>query len=279
MKKIAIRKLNRTQLKKEATKEVYLTGKILLDFFGYSDISELATSRRDAKAKKCFYNKNDYFSQSSPSSILLNVTKENNEVRLTGFSEHLPSDVKETDYIVLEAFEDKSGEVVYLFDVVKDNKLFVLQKYTASDDVDCYEIGKNAKGVVQFKLNETSSPKHENAYWFWDDNVDKDVFDTVINKSIQATLVFKGKIEKKQIRICSTGINYKKLLRAISNSNNAIETQTKQLYVFEEEKANGWMPLKIDASTLLEMSWEDNQVTISDRNQNSFAYFCGGKNI
>ena len=199
-------------------------------------------------------------------------------MRLTGFSEHLPGDVKETDYIVLEAFENESGEVIYLFDVVKDKKLFVLQKYTAGDDLDCYEIGKNANDVVQFKLNETSLPKHENAYWFWDDNVDKDVFDTVINKSIQATLVFKGNIEKKQIRICATGIKFKKLLRAISNSNNAIETQTKELYVFEEAVDDNWIPLIIDATTLLEMSCGDNQVTIGDRTQNSFAYFCGGKN-
>ena len=55
MKKIAIRKLNRTQLKKDATKEVYITGKILLDFFGYHNINELATSRRDEKAKKRFF--------------------------------------------------------------------------------------------------------------------------------------------------------------------------------------------------------------------------------
>ena len=63
MKKVAIRKLNRTQLKKEATKEIYITGKILLDFFGYDKIEDLATSRREEASKKVFYQKKEYFNQ------------------------------------------------------------------------------------------------------------------------------------------------------------------------------------------------------------------------
>ena len=54
MKKVAIRKLNRTQLRKAATKETYITGKILLDFFGYDSIDQLVTSRRDPASKKVF---------------------------------------------------------------------------------------------------------------------------------------------------------------------------------------------------------------------------------
>ena len=123
MKKIAIRKLNRTQLKKEATKEIYITGKILLDFFGYTSIEELATSRRDSASKKVFYQKKDYFNLSEPESFMLSVTRENNEVRLTGFSDHLPDGVKETDYVVLEAIDTENGEIVYLFDTIQNPNL------------------------------------------------------------------------------------------------------------------------------------------------------------
>ena len=53
--KIAIRKLNRTLLKKEGTKEVYITGKnVLMPFFDYTDISDLATSRKEDSAKRMF---------------------------------------------------------------------------------------------------------------------------------------------------------------------------------------------------------------------------------
>ena len=83
-KKVAIRKLNRTLLKKEGTKEVYITGKnVLMPFFGYSSINQLATSRKDEESKRQFIakgEKGEYLS-----TLTLSVTKENNEVRLTGF--------------------------------------------------------------------------------------------------------------------------------------------------------------------------------------------------
>ena len=172
MKKIAIPKLNRTQLKKETTKEIYITGKILLDFFGYDSIEELATSRRDSASKKVFYQKRDYFQLSSPESFMLSVTRENNEVRLTGFSDHLPNDVKETDYVVLEAFDTEDGEVIYLFDTIQNPNIIVLQKFSSGDDETNYDKGRNANGVIQFSLKPYAMPKLQNAYWMWDDNSD-----------------------------------------------------------------------------------------------------------
>lgn len=276
MKKIAIRKLNRTQLKKDATKEVYITGKILLDFFGYHNINELATSRRDEKAKKRFFKKQDYFFTDNPPSFLLNVTKENNEVRLTGFSEHLPPDVMETDTVVLESFDLASGEIVYLFDVVKNNNALVFSRYEASDDLDCYEIGKNSKGIIQFNLNNSISLKRENAYWAWDDHITQAQFEKIILKPQDAIFAFRGNVTKKRIRIVPANISFKKVLRALSNSNNAIETQAKELYYFEEETIEGWKELVVSESKLLEIACYNDRFVFSDRNQNSFTYFYGG---
>lgn len=274
MKKIAIRKLNRTQLKKEATKEVYITGKILLDFFGYNSIDELATSRRDPNAKKRFYHKKDYFYHDNPVSFLLNVTKENNEVRLTGFSEHLPDDVKETDDIVLESIESPEG-IIYLFDVVKKENVLVLQKFALSDDEENYNKSNNANGVIQFQLKENADLKIKDSYWMWDDNVTQDKFEEFIGKPIDAMIIYRGKLAKKKIKIVPTHVSFSKLLRAISNSNNSVETQNKELYIIEEENAGEWIKVNDIEFAWLEVTYISGHLVITARNANSFVYYGG----
>ena len=276
MKKIAIRKLNRTQLKKEATKEIYITGKILLDFFGYTSIEELATSRRDSAYKKVFYQKKDYFNLSEPESFMLSVTRENNEVRLTGFSDHLPDGVKETDYVVLEAIDNENGEIVYLFDTIQNPNLLVLQKLSAADDETNYDKSRNAKGVIQFSLKENATPKHQNAYWMWDDNSTTEIRAHIINIPITAFFAIRGDVEKKIIRIISANDTFPKLLKAISNSNNSIETQEKELYFIEEETETGWVRLTDIRPTWLEIIYMNTHIVVSDRDNNSFVYY-GGK--
>lgn len=276
MKRIAIRKLNRTQLKKEATKEIYITGKILLDFFGYDTIEELATSRKDPASKKVFYQKKDYFRLSEPEPFMLSVTRENNEVRLTGFSDHLPNDVKETDYVVLEAFDTENGEIVYLFDTVQNPNLFVLQKLSAADDETNYDKSRNAKGVIQFSLKENATPKHQNAYWMWDDNSTTEIRAHIINIPITAFFAIRGDVEKKTIRIVPINDTFPKLLKAISNSNNAIETQEKELYFIEEKTESGWVQLADIRPTWLEIIYMNTHIVVSDRDNNSFVYY-GGK--
>ncbi len=275
MKRVAIRKLNRTQLKKEATKEIYITGKSLLDFFGYSDINQLATSRRDPKAKKEFFHKNDYFDNDTPTPFILSVTKENNEVRLTGFSEQLPKETKETDEVVLEAVDIDSDRVVYFFDVIQKNNVMVFQKLEASDDVECYEQSTNSKGVIKFALKSDAVSKHNNAYWAWDDHISQETFEQYINKPIDAVLAFKGRVVKKKIRIKSTNVLFNKLLRAQSNTNNAVEVQERELYIIQEEVADGWSVAAGINADLLEIRLDNNQVIISDRSVNSFTYYKG----
>lgn len=276
MKRIAIRKLNRTQLKKEATKEVYITGKILLDFFGYDSIEELATSRRDPASKKVFYQKKDYFRLSEPESFMLSVTRENNEVRLTGFSDHLPKDVKETDYVVLEAFDTEGGEIVYLFDTIQNPNLVVLQKLSAADDETNYDKSHNAKGVIQFSLKPNATPKHRNAYWMWDDNSTAEIRAQIMNTPIKAFFAIRGTIEQKTIRIVPANDTFPKLMKAISNSNNAIETQEKAIYFIEEKTENGWEQLADIRPTWLEIIYMNTHIVVSDRDNNSFVYY-GGK--
>lgn len=276
MKRIAIRKLNRTQLKKEATKEVYITGKILLDFFGYDSIEELATSRRDPASKKVFYQKKDYFRLSEPESFMLSVTRENNEVRLTGFSDHLPNDVKETDYVVLEAFDTEDDGIVYLFDTIQNPNLIVLQKLSAADDETNYDKSRNAKGVIQFSLKPNAEPKYQNAYWMWDDNSTAEIRAQIMNTPIKAFFAIRGTVAQKTIRIVPANDIFPKLLKAISNSNNAIETQEKELYFIEEKTENGWKQLADIRPTWLEIIYMNTHIVVSDRDNNSFVYY-GGK--
>lgn len=275
MKKIAIRKLNRTQLKKEATKEIYITGKILLDFFGYDSIEDLATSRRDQASKKLFYQKKDYYQQTNPQSFMLSVTKENDEVRLTGFSRYLPDNIKETDSIVLEAFDIEDGSVVYLFDIIQNPNLVVFQKLSDYDDETNYDKGSNEKGVIQFYLKDNAAPKYQNVYWMWDDNSSEEIHDKLINSPLKAYFAIHGVVEEKIVRIVPANATFPKLLRAISNSKNTTVTQEKAIYFVEEQTENGWEKMVDIQPALLEIVYADTHIVVTDRENNSFVYYGG----
>lgn len=275
MKKVAIRKLNRTQLRKAATKETYITGKILLDFFGYDSIDQLVTSRRDPASKKTFFQKQEYYRTSAPEPFMLSVTKENNEVRLTGFSEHLPNDVTEVDYVVLEAIEAADGSVVYLFDTIKHPNIIVLAKFSADDDADNYNKTRNAKGTIQFTLQHNATAKQENAYWMWDDNCAPEVRSKIIDTPVEAYFSIKGSVKKRTIRIVPANVSFPKLLKAMSNTNNTVETQEKALYFIEEYTDNGWIKSVNAGASLLEITYMESHIVVSDREANSFVCYGG----
>lgn len=276
MKKVAIRKLNRTQLRKAATKETYITGKILLDFFGYDSIDQLATSRRDPASEKIFYQKQVYYRESNLAPFVLRVTKENNEVRLTGFSDLLPNDVTEVDYIVLEAINLADGRITYLFDTIKNPNIIVLEKFTADDDADNYDKSHNERGTIQFKLKPNATVKQENTYWLWDDNCGVEVRSKIIGVPIDAYLSIKGSVSKQTIRITPTNDVFHKLLKAMSNTNNTVETQEKALYFIEKCIDKGWEKLTDISESLLEITYMGSHIIISDREVNSFVCYGGG---
>jgi hypothetical protein len=275
MKKVAIRKLNRTQLRKAATKETYITGKILLDFFGYDSIDQLVTSRRDPASKKAFFQKQEYYRTSTPEPFMLSVTKENNEVRLTGFSDHLPKDVTEVDYVVLEAIKAADGSVVYLFDTIKHPNIVVLASFSADDDADNYNKTYSPKGTIQFSLMPNATAKLNNAYWFWDDNCQDTVRSEIIGKPIEAYFSFRGTVTKRTVRIVPANATFPKLLKAMSNTNNTVETQEKELYFIEEQLDGAWQKLTSASSSLLEITYVGTHLIVSDRETNSFVCYGG----
>lgn len=154
MKKVAIRKLNRTQLAKAGTKQIYITGHFLLDFFGYKSINDLTVDDGTSHKKK-FYKKSDYYHTPNPIPTWLSVTKATQEVRIAGFADLLPEGYSETDYVVMEAIEANNGEIIYLFDVVKHPNIFVLQRYHSDDDAANFTTFRDTKGKIRFQENPT----------------------------------------------------------------------------------------------------------------------------
>ena len=273
MKRIAIRKLNRTLLGKEGTKQTYITGRKLLDFFE-CQFEQLPTNGKDSNSRKTFYKKSEYFSSKEPTPYTLNLIRATNEVRLTGFSELLPSDVTETDTIVLESFINAVGKTVYLFNVVKNDYTVVLSKYSVEDDEDSYNKIRTSNGAIKFSLRYDAAIKRENSYWMWDNN-SQDIWDQLIEKPIDAYFSFKGKTEKKTIRIVPAHLSFNKLFKAFSSAKKDIITQKKELFIFEEETADGWRQLPEFELSLLEISYVDSHLIISDRNSNCFACYGG----
>lgn len=127
--RIAVRKLNRTLLKKEGTKEIYITGKnVLMPFFGFDNMEELPTSRKDEDSKRVFKFKKNLYGENN-SEMTLRVTRENNEVRLTGFEDFFEAnDLNEVDQIIIECMES-DGVQKYALDYLKCNNTRVLQSY------------------------------------------------------------------------------------------------------------------------------------------------------
>lgn len=277
IRKIVVRKLNRTQLKKEGTKEIYLTGKGLLEFFGFADINELSTRRNDPKAQKLFFLKSQYYSQLDPQPLYMSVTKENDEVRFTGFSEYLPFDIKETDSMVLEAIENSNGEVVYLLDFIKSENILVLQAYSEKDDLVNYTQNINSRGNIQLEFisKTNTNSKSSKMYWLWDSRENLQI---PIDLPIKAKINYGGLPVNKTIRFKDSGQSFKKLMKAMSNSNRKIEFQEKKLYIIEELISNDWMPLSDINYSVLELIFNGSFVMVLDRYYNSFTY-CWGKTL
>ena len=110
----------------------------------------------------------------------------------------------------------------------------------------------------------------------WDDNSTAEIRAHIINTPITAFFAIRGDVEKKIIRIISANDTFPKLLKAISNSNNSIETQEKELYFIEEETETGWVRLTDIRPTWLEIIYMNTHIVVSDRDNNSFVYY-GGK--
>ena len=274
MKRIFIRKLNRTQLFKEATKEIYITSKMLLDFFDCDSIDELATKRSDDKAQRPFFLKSQYYSSKNPQIYNLRLTKENSEVRLTGFSELLPDDVKETDELILEFFYDNNGNPIYLFDVAKKRNVIVMKKISADDDESNFEKMYSNKGIIQFELKKDSKLKVNNSYWLWDSDYVPGIIDNILNIPQTVYVSIKGVVSKKKIRFVYTGQTFDKLLRAASNSNNQVVTCCKELFVAESFEVDKWVPYDISLG-LFEIVCENDYVIITDRKATSITFYRG----
>lgn len=285
--KIAIRKLNRTLLKKEGTKEVYITGKnVLMPFFDYTDISDLATSRKEDSAKRMFFYKRN---SNSHSGTTLSVTRENNEVRLTGFEDFFAvNDVKEVDQIVLECVDDGVTKR-YLLDYVKCLFTRVLQSYEAKDNCANYEVNFNRKEITSpsgtvsvretIQLSEIIPPieDYENVYWLWDDSFSEERWEELIDCELEITFVAKGIVSKKIVRIGKLGRKFNKIMKARTSSSNKLEYQEKELYCIQELVDGEWCIADFDGIRNLELIDEGKRIKILNRDAMSFCITEGGE--
>lgn len=288
-KKIAIRKLNRTLLKKEGTKEVYITGKnVLMPFFDYTNINDLATSRKEEKAKRLFEYKRNVDS-TSPSGTTLSVTRENNEVRLTGFEDFfVVNDVNEVDQIVLECIDDGRSKR-YLLDYLKCLSTRVLQSYDSKDSCANYQVNFNKKeisnpsGTVSVRetiqLTEINPPieRYDNAYWLWDDSFDAERWQELLNCELEITFIARGIVCNKIIRICKNGKSFKKIMKARTSSSNRLEYQEKELYEIQELNGEEWSIADFGGIRNLELFDEGNRIKIANRDAMSFCITEGGE--
>jgi hypothetical protein len=93
---------------------------------------------------------------------------------------------------------------------------------------------------------------------------------------IDAYLSIKGVVSKHTVRIVPTNDVFPKLLKAMSNTNNTVETQEKALYFIEKYVDERWEKLTDINTSLLEVAHMGSHVIISDREANSFVCY-GGK--
>lgn len=274
-KKIVICKLNRTLLKKEGTKEIYITANGLMSFFGYRDIEELPTSRKDPASKwPFFYKKNLYGSFGKPD-MILQVTRENNEVRLTGFKDFFDkNEVNEVDKIILECIETR-GEQRYLLDCLKCSDTRVLQSYDIKDSLENYSITKSEKGSVQFSKLIIPVEQYTNAYWLWDDAFDADRWNEMTDVPVDVIFMAKRRVVKKTIKIVKINVKIKKLLKA--RSDRQAEYQEKELYMIYEQSGEEWVVADFMGVRNLELTDEKGRIKISNRNAATFCLYEGGE--
>ena len=276
-KKIAVRKLNRTLLKKEGTKEVYITGKnVLMPFFGFEYMDDLPTSRKDEESKRIFEFKKNIFGENT-SAMTLRVTKENNEVRLTGFEDFFAAnDLKEVDQIIIEC-EETEGIRKYALDYLKCNNTRVLQSYETKDSYVNYSVSRNEKGAIQFTELPFPAEQYEGAYWLWDDSFNENRWNEMINKPTDICLAAKGKVYKKTVKIVKTGEVIKKLMKAKSSSVNQAVFQEKELYRIYEPVGDEWMEADFMGIRNLELTDEGSRIKLCSRDAMAFCLYEGGR--
>lgn len=286
-KKIAIRKLNRTLLKKEGTKEVYITGKnVLMPFFDYDDIEKLATSRREDKAKRLFVYKKKINEEKR--STTLTVTRENNEVRLTGFEDFFVTNgVNEVDQIVIECV-DTGSDKHYMLDYIKCLNTRVFQSFEVKDSCANYQVSfnkkeiKNSSGTVSVRktiqLSDISPAieQYDNAYWLWDDSFNETKWGEILGKEMEIVYIAKSKVVTKTIKILKLNKTFKKILKAKTSSSNKLEYQDKELYSILELKNGEWQVADFDGIRNLELVDEGDRIKICNRDAMSFCIYEGG---
>ena len=253
MKKVAIRKLNRTLLKKEGTKQFYITGKnVLLKLFDYADISELISTQND-KNKVCLYLKREFYELENPKAIEAHITRANNEVRLTG--EHLGNvfldlKVSEVDTMTLESIEANKKIFLLDFCVYKSRRVF--QKYNQSDE--------------QEGLSNVHTDEFNNGFWAWDNRECLDLWNDTLGVEMVAFFYNKGVEKRKSIRIRKIG-KFEKYMRAIKRG------QEKYVYIFEEKLSGEWEIANFDEVSLLEIDKRNDKLYITNRNNDSWKYY------
>ncbi len=273
MKRIAIRKLNRTLLKKESTNETYLTGKnALIPFFGYDNIEQLETSRAEETSRYQFCDK-----KNKTITRDLSLTKENNEVRVTGFGDFFEKyDLKEVDDVILER-EEKQGSVQYLLDYYKRLKCRVLQRYDFGDNADNYIVKRNEKNRIKFEEKEKFDEGLDKTYWLWDDHFDELIWEGKTGEEINAVFIFNGKTQEKTVKIVDTGLTIKKLMKAKSRSKNDVVVQEKKLYQIEVLEGEKWVVTDSNGMRSIEIIDEGKRLKFIDRNTDTFRFYKGGK--
>lgn len=210
------RKLNRTLLKKEGTKQFYLTAAELPDFFEISkEVLEQNTDTKRYAFK--FYNKEEYLEKSVEgcSEYLVYLNKSGNEYRLTGNIGDIYTTycVQESDSIILEYLKIEDSPI-FLFSIIKNDSLIVIQRYS-DNDVETIDLEFSDKGVY---------------YWSWDD-IDELQQKNVIDRNIEFNIFIenftckKMKIKKvgeikKQCK--ATGISQQKNLYQIIDKDDEI---------------------------------------------------------
>lgn len=273
MKKIAIRKLNRTLLQKESTNEIYITGKEpLMNLFGYKDVIEVPIGRKSDDAKKEFYLKESYYGDGAPKKIDLAVTLENNEVRLTGFSDYLAdNDITEVDSIVLECISNEDEEL-HLLSFIRNPSIRVLQKYDPSNNVESYDIKLiNNKKVFDAKKDYTDD--NQNLYWLWDDHYDENKWAEIVVEGKEIACFGKNKLLC-VIRIVDSKKDFELLMKSKSRGKNLI-TQRKKLYRIEKFVDQRWVPLIDDKYKLLEFIDHGKYITARNREDQKFEFLKG----
>ena len=273
--KVVIRKLNRTLLKKSGTKEIYITNVDLMRFFGYASMEQLPTSRNDERAKKLFKVRDEQGGDLPD--LVLKVTKENNEVRLTGFSSFFEdNEINETASITLECCEtDESKE--YMLSFCRNANIRVLKAFDTGDSLANYQV-INSNNKLSFSKLDHSKENYENAYWLWDDSFNESRWTELLSRDLMAVCLFNQMSEQKTIRIEALGISFKKILKAQSTSSRCARYQDKALYRITELVNDEWVDADLHGTQRVELRDENQRIVLMNRDDNTFRYFEGGNN-